>query len=184
MGGNPNLCNNYGNSQEVKAPLKAPLNTQKPEASNQSPEFKKERKRVASAEAERPRACRLSREWKPSEENVAYAKKYGFFDGEIARIADDFRDYWVSKPGQAGLKLDWTLTWNRWIRKEADNYKKPKPSVAQIGFYARFGSAELDAWDAYGRLNKGSTYPKDKRGGWTFPSRWPPADALPCALAK
>jgi uncharacterized protein YdaU (DUF1376 family) len=41
-------------------------------------------------------------------------------------------------------------------------------------FYAAFGSDELEAWDAYGRMTKGNTYPRDKRGGWYFPSQWPP----------
>jgi hypothetical protein len=47
-------------------------------------------------------------------------------------------------------------------------------------FYAAFGSPELDAWDAYGRM-KGKTYPRDKRGGWTFPTQWPPDYAAPAA---
>ena len=41
-------------------------------------------------------------------------------------------------------------------------------------FYATFGSAELAAWDDYGRQTKRGTYPRDKRGGWHFPSQWPP----------
>lgn len=48
------------------------------------------------------------------------------------------------------------------------------PRTAPTGFYAAFCSAELDAWNAYGRKTKGLNYPADKRGGWTFPTRWPP----------
>jgi hypothetical protein len=32
----------------------------------------------------------------------------------------------------------------------------------------------LRAWDAYGRANTGKAFPRNKRGGWRFPSRWPP----------
>lgn len=48
------------------------------------------------------------------------------------------------------------------------------PTDAPAGFYASFCSAELDAWNAYGRKTKGMNYPADKRGGWHFPARWPP----------
>lgn len=47
------------------------------------------------------------------------------------------------------------------------------PSTA-AGFYADFMSRELEVWDAYGRKTKGQGYPRDRRGGWHFPTRWPP----------
>lgn len=43
------------------------------------------------------------------------------------------------------------------------------------GHYAQFGSPELDAWDAFGRATIGRTYPRDKAGGWRFPTQWPPS---------
>jgi hypothetical protein len=43
-----------------------------------------------------------------------------------------------------------------------------------IGFYANFTSPELEAWEAYGKATRGRGYPRDKNGGWYFPSRWPP----------
>lgn len=33
---------------------------------------------------------------------------------------------------------------------------------------------QLEAWDEYGRKVHGKGYPRDKRGGWRFPSKWPP----------
>jgi uncharacterized protein YdaU (DUF1376 family) len=33
-------------------------------------------------------------------------------------VFDGFRDYWVSVPGQKGVKLDWTATWRNWIRNQ------------------------------------------------------------------
>ena len=36
---------------------------------------------------------------------------------ERARFeADNFKDFWTSKPGQAGKKLDWPATWRNWVR--------------------------------------------------------------------
>ncbi len=34
--------------------------------------------------------------------------------------------------------------------------------------------AALAAWDAYGRETTGKPYPRNKRGGWCHPSKWPP----------
>ena len=32
----------------------------------------------------------------------------------------------------------------------------------------------LSAWDAYSRLKNGKTFPRNARGGWRFPSKYPP----------
>lgn len=45
---------------------------------------------------------------------------------------------------------------------------------AAHGFYANFTSPEREAWDNYGKATRGRDYPKDKQGGWYFPTRWPP----------
>jgi len=42
-----------------------------------------------------------------------------------------FSDYWISKPGQYGLKLDWMATWRNWLRKE-----KPGTSAAGPAWWA------------------------------------------------
>lgn len=31
---------------------------------------------------------------------------------------DEFRDYWISVPGQRGSKLDWKATWRNWVRSQ------------------------------------------------------------------
>lgn len=33
-------------------------------------------------------------------------------------VFEKFKDYWTSKPGKAGTKLDWTATWRNWVREE------------------------------------------------------------------
>lgn len=47
--------------------------------------------------------------------------------------------------------------------------------LAAPGFYAAFASEELDAWAAHERLI-GKSYPRDKAGGWRFPTQWPPKE--------
>ena len=44
-------------------------------------------------------------------------------------VADQFKDYWISQPGQKGLKLDWEATWRNWVR----NTNAPKQNPADIG---------------------------------------------------
>jgi hypothetical protein len=42
-----------------------------------------------------------------------------------------------------------------------------------IGFYAAFDSQQMVAWEQFERQN-GKSHPRDRNGGWTFPSEWPP----------
>lgn len=54
------------------------------------------------------------------------------------------------------------------------NYPPPDEPPAPNGFYASFTSRELTAWDSYRRQTEGMDWPRDKKGGWWFPTRWPP----------
>jgi hypothetical protein len=55
-----------------------------------------------------------------------------------------------------------------------DESARRAPSWPFVGkFYAQAGSPELEAWSAYER-RIGKSGPRDKSGGWGFPSRWPP----------
>ena len=44
---------------------------------------------------------------------------------------EEFRDYWISVPGQRGLKLDWYATWRNRVRavpvKQTLQDQKPRP---------------------------------------------------------
>ena len=41
---------------------------------------------------------------------------------------EKFKDYWISQPGQKGVKLDWFATWRNWVR----NTNAPKVNPADI----------------------------------------------------
>jgi hypothetical protein len=41
--------------------------------------------------------------------------------------------------------------------------------------WIEYGSLEWEAWSVFYRATRGKTPPQDMRGGWRFPSRWPPA---------
>jgi hypothetical protein len=45
---------------------------------------------------------------------------------------------------------------------------------ADDGMVEVLDQLQLEAWDAYGLQHRGKKYPRDKKGGWRFPSKWPP----------
>ncbi len=54
-------------------------------------------------------------------------------DLDPVRVAEKFADYWHSKPGKAGTKLDWQATWRNWVRDE----KQQRQPAAQQSFAAQ-----------------------------------------------
>lgn len=67
------------------------------------------------------RGCRLPDDWQPSPELIDYASERNL---NPEREAEDFRDYWCSKPGAGGLKLDWAATFRTWCRRSADRQQQ------------------------------------------------------------
>jgi len=39
-------------------------------------------------------------------------------DLDPQKVFDGFKDYWIAKPGQQGVKLDWLATWRNWVRNQ------------------------------------------------------------------
>lgn len=60
---------------------------------------------------------RLPEDWKPSAEDVAYCKTERP-ELQPSKVAQNFFDYWIAKPGKDGRKVDWSATWRSWVRKE------------------------------------------------------------------
>lgn len=76
-----------------------------------------------------------------------------------------------------GQDIQYTAHPATWINRGSyDDYQpQPEPTLmTQRGFYAAFCSAELDAWEQYGRAKNGKGFPRDRNGGWWFPTQWPP----------
>jgi hypothetical protein len=75
---------------------------------------------ASTAVMTRTRSTRLSGEWELPEEWKTWAVQVHHLDPQrVVRMSLAFRDYWVSKPTQAG-KLDWFATWRNWVRREAE----------------------------------------------------------------
>jgi hypothetical protein len=124
------------------------------------------------------RGTRIDPDWSPSPAEREFATSEGLSPSEIDREAARFRDYWKGRAGSGGVKLDWTATWQNWVRTTAEKLgRSPRRSDGQPVsnmFHAKFGSEELDAWDAYTRGKTGKFLPRDSKGGWTVPTQWPP----------
>lgn len=133
------------------------------------------------------RGTRIPPDWRPNQADWLAAKNEGFSESEIEREVLRFRDYWVGRAGAGGVKLDWPATWRNWMRTSAEKLGKTPVRVndpdATHMFEAKMASEELDAWDAYSKAKTGKTFPRNQRGGWLFPTQWPPG-YTPIALRQ
>ena len=64
------------------------------------------------------RGSRLPTNWTLPDEWKAWATAERP-DLTINTVADSFRDFWISKPGAGGNKLDWQATWRNWVRSQS-----------------------------------------------------------------
>jgi len=137
---------------------------------------KKERKRTGE---------RISADWKPSDADFSFARSKGMPQTRVDLEAEKFRNYWVAKTGTAATKLDWPATWRNWVLSSLERMPGEQPStVVQLkqtehgeptatGFYLMDGTPERDAWDQFDREAGRIPRPRDRRGGWNFPTKWP-----------
>ena len=112
-----------------------------------------DRKRTqAEAEAEAlkeraggARGSRLPSDWTPPEDLKTWAGKERP-DLDFDRTLAKFHDYWASKPGQAGRKLDWSATFRNWVREERQGNGKPQLTPAPSKLCARCKKPISDSW--------------------------------------
>lgn len=76
----------------------------------------------ASAKPKAKRGTRLPENWSLPDEWLTWALSEGWPESVVRLEAEKFRDFWVSKAGAGGVKLDWQATWRNWMR----NSKSPK----------------------------------------------------------
>jgi uncharacterized protein YdaU (DUF1376 family) len=88
------------------------------------PELKKE-KLTASPK----KGTRLPSDWRPSEADLSFAASQNMTLEETRREADQFRDFWIAKPGAGGCKLDWPATWRTWCRNRRGAGQAGKPNA-------------------------------------------------------
>jgi len=75
------------------------------------------------------KASRLSPNWVLSDDDYNFCRTERP-DLDPQKIAESFKDYWLSKPKDAS-KTDWSATWRNWVRRQ------DVPKTQQKSFYER-----------------------------------------------
>jgi hypothetical protein len=105
------------------------------------------------------------------ERDLEAPTKAGLSNSEGDREWEKFKNH-AKQNGRTCV--DWQSAWRNWCLKAAEFMGRAPPQSTQSadlpGFYAPFGSPQLEAWDK----TKVGGYPRDKAGGWRFPTEWPP----------
>ena len=107
----------WGSEKDVKSDLKSDAD-QIP-TKNQEPR------------ARERRATRLSADWEPSDDLIAFARKERP-DLNLRTTVMSFMNYWQAKSGKDATKLDWDKTFKNWVLNEKQGPVKP----AQLDPYA------------------------------------------------
>lgn len=70
--------------------------------------------------SDRSRASRLPSDWvlPKSWGDWALAERPDWTADTVRKVADQFRDHWLSKGGADARKVDWEATWRNWVRRE------------------------------------------------------------------
>lgn len=138
---------------------------------------------IISAPARSKKGTRLSEDWQPNPDLIATATLLGLsaaqFDREIAK----FRDYWASRAGSQGVKLDWDATARNWMRTAAERANPPprnSPSPTQtpaVGVWINRGTPQ---WQAWTKARGKEPYVSVRNGdeGAFFRSEWPQAEGV------
>jgi hypothetical protein len=71
-----------------------------------------------SAQPSEAKAHRLPDDWEPSLADVEYARLRGVDERRLPDVIENFRAHWLNKPGKDGRKINWSMTWQTWIRNE------------------------------------------------------------------
>jgi uncharacterized protein YdaU (DUF1376 family) len=93
-------------------------NNQEPLTINQEPKVKTQR------------GSRLPTDWTLPDKWADWAEKERP-DLLIYKTAESFKDFWISKPGAGGVKLDWQATWRNWVRSQKQSFAKAQDLIHQ-----------------------------------------------------
>lgn len=103
LGGRPKKTQSVISGNPDKTQAKG---NQEPITNNQEPKVKTQR------------GSRLPTDWALPIEWKDWAEK-NRPDLNAQTVADGFRDFWISKAGSGGVKLDWFATWRNWVRSQS-----------------------------------------------------------------
>lgn len=97
------------------------------------------------------RGSRLPADFVLPEDWIGFCQQYRK-DLNPHQVFDGFKDFWISKAGSGGVKLDWTATWRNWVRSQS----APKQNQS---FAERDELAKRKKWEEM----TGRQWPSDER---------------------
>lgn len=106
--------------------------------------------------------------------NVSYAKSLGFSDFEIKR---EHQKFCMNAKANARSYSDWNAAEHNWFTKAAEFAgKRPRGEwdAPEDGMIEVLDQIALEAWDAHSFKTTGKRFPRNKKGGWRFPTKFPP----------
>jgi hypothetical protein len=68
----------------------------------------------------------INPDWRPTKENIKYARDKGYSDPEISNLAEAFHNYWLASASQTALKRDWSAAFRTWVNKDLERNGLPK----------------------------------------------------------
>jgi hypothetical protein len=108
---------------------------------------------------------------KPAEQKFAALVKTGVDPDVMIQAAKQLAAD-EAKRGNIGTRfIPQAVTWlnqQRWADHAASAF------AADDGMIEVLDQIALEAWDSYGKATNGKTYPRNRKGGWRFPSKYPP----------
>lgn len=102
-----------------------------------------------------------------------YAQQRGFTSSELVREHERFCNHAKQNDRRC---VDWIAAERNWLITAAERAGKPMQAgqAADDGLIEVVDDDALTAWDNYRRAKEGRTFPRNARGGWRFPSKYPP----------
>ncbi len=86
--------------------------SQTPDTRHQTPE-----KTIVVSPPAPPQGTRLDKDWRLPDDWQAWCREHRP-DLDPQSVAEQFRDFWIAKPGKDGRKADWMATWRNWCRSQ------------------------------------------------------------------
>lgn len=91
------------------------------------------KKDIVVSPAAPPHGTRLDKGWALPDDWRAWCIEHRP-DLDPQSVADQFRDFWVAKPGKDGRKADWLATWRNWCRSQKPGTGKPRQNLTDEGY--------------------------------------------------
>lgn len=109
----------------------------------------------------------------------AAAVRLGFTESEIQREVQRFIRHAKQNDRRCA---DWQMAAQNWFDKAAEFAGKAPPvdpALTDDGLVDVTNDDQLAAWDRYAMDKGARSFPRNGRGGWRFPTPWPPGYTAP-----